>query len=136
MRTPKQRHGVKPESYFIAALWQPGADDFDILTDRERRVIIFDTFNQCQAFVPQLGFGRIPKWTTSGEMVVWPNRGVAGEANKAQIMNYDVYNVPNGVGVKSEMRNMDWVNHVHFAEWWINEGQWAVTHSQKLKKVA
>lgn len=80
------------------------------------RTIVFDTPRQAKMFLPQLGEGRVTRWTPDGEtcywLELWP-----GKVSKAQVITgYDVYNLP--PGLRSEARSMAWRWHVAAAEWW------------------
>ncbi len=101
--------------YAVIGIFKSGNDKPSLMS-YEGRVIVFDHPQQARDYLPLLGNGRITQWADC-DTVSWMPLDPDGVNRAVIITEYDVYNLPPGHIVRSEVKSMAWVRHMPWAEW-------------------
>lgn len=76
------------------------------------RVVVFDHAMQARQYLPLLGRGRPTRWASPDE-AYWLPLAPEGVNRACVITEYDPYNLPPGLPVRSETRGREWRDHIH-----------------------
>jgi hypothetical protein len=98
-------------------------EDRPTLMSANGRVIVFDTPVVARNFLPVLGAGRHDVWDLASERVWFTPIDPRGVNRAVILTDYDPYNLPPGLPIRSEVRHREWRNHVHYSAWWRDIGQ-------------
>ena len=125
---------MRPQGYTVLGIYEFGANDPSLFSDKEGRIVVFDTLMQARHFVPRLGGGRPTTWS-GDDKAHWGGMQPGLPSRVVLIDRYDVYNLPPNHPVRSEAKSIDWRNHTHYHEWWQSEGRVAMSNSRQIVPV-
>jgi len=101
-----------PDGEYVALCWYPRPKDPPRLIAANGKVVLFETVAMARQFIPQLGAGRIPRWSRDGETCTFFPLDPRGINQVAIVTGYTPHNLPAGAPVRSEVKNKPWKSHV------------------------
>lgn len=108
-------------AYCVVGFYIPGESRVSLVSCNGK-VIVFDT--------PLIAYEIVNSHFRDGRMLTWDNKKesayltpvLPNRINRYVLLSpYDVYNLPPGLPVRSEAKNMPWKYHIHWAQWWSGE---------------
>ncbi len=108
-------------SYCVVGFYKPGESRVSLISSNGK-VIVFDT--------PLLAYEIVNTNFRDQRSMIWDSKKeqaylipvLPDRINRYVLITpYDIYNLPPGLPIKSETRNMAWKYHVHWAQWWSGD---------------
>jgi hypothetical protein len=112
---------MKPPPHAVIGIYGPGQTR-PALMSSNGRVVVFDHAAQARQYLPLLGAGRPTRWSSRDE-VYWLPLDPEGINRACVITEYDPYNLPPGLPVRSETRGREWRHHIHMLYVFHDAGQ-------------
>ncbi len=108
--------------YAVIGIYPPGKDKPQLMS-ANGRVLIYDTPEIAKQVLPMLGNGRRALLSADGERVSFIPIDPKSVNRAVVLTGYDPYNLPAGMGFRSEARLQEWRRHIMWSYVFFDRGQ-------------
>lgn len=137
-RSPKETRKPDPGTYVVIGLYPSGAahsagpvDPAEAASSGARlmavdgKIVLFDTVEIAQQWIPQLGMGRQTHFSRDGETAYWTPMDPNGINRAVLLTGYNPHSLPPNMpgGILSETLGREWRHHVMWSAAFYDVGQ-------------